>query len=324
MAAIFLSYRRTDAGGYAGRIFDRLCTEFGANAVFRDVDGIRSGSLFSVALNQQLQDCRVFIPVIGPTWISATHGGGRRLDDENDWVRLEIATALQRKALMIPVTVGGATMPPTASLPEDLQPLTQMQARDLRDGDTWQSDLDLLIDRIRAELGGISRRRKRLILAAFATIALLTVGIWGFVRWNEESTAPPTVVAPSSEPIVIFETGNKEDVTQSIDGPPEPAVFKIQQPFFITHIHTYHWNKGQGSMPGRVSLRSQSGETFGPWEVAAYSGHNNAPNVNWFAQPRVVLPPGTYTVIDHEPATWSFNESSINRGFAIIKGQAMR
>jgi hypothetical protein len=96
---------------------------------------------------------------------------------------------------------------------------------------------------------------------------------------------------------VIFENANKEGVRNQ---PTAPTHFEIKQPHFITHIHTYHWNGGAGSPPGRISLQLADGKAFGPWEAGATSGHNNAPNVNWFVEPNLVIPVGKYTVVDSE------------------------
>ena len=323
MSDIFVSYRRSDGGGYAGRIFDALCKAFGPRAVFRDVDTIQSGIRFPQEISTHLDQCRVFIPIIGQGWIHAAQADGkRRLEDPEDWVRIEIDTALKRGVCVIPVTVGGATMPAAADLPEPLRELALLQARDLRDGDTWNADLKLLLHRIARELGRTTLSRRRHILAGMAGVALIGIaaGSWTHPR-NPFRQLQPDLAA---EPVILFDTTNKRDVNQRLGGPTAPAEFAIEAPRYITHIHTYHWNHGNGSMPGRVSLRRADGKLFGPWEVRAFSGHNNAPNVNWVTEPKFVLPAGRYTVLDSEPETWSYNRESGNTGFAIVKGLALR
>lgn len=323
VSEIFVSYRRADSGGYAGRVFDRLRHEFGDKAVFRDVDTIESGERFPEIIARELEACRVFIPIIGPSWVVATEPGGRRrLDNPEDWVRLEVATALKRTGLcVIPVTVGGAPMPSAKDLPEDLQALGQLQRRDLRDGDTWGADLDLLLQRVARELGSTlrSRRRKALAFAGLFALAGIVVATWNILPRAIRQAKPNL----NAEPIVLFDTSNKKDVRQSSDGPPQPAVFSTAKEYYVSHIHTYHWNEGKGSMPGRVSLRRTDGTVYGPWEVTAFAGHNNAPNVNWVARPRIVIPAGTYTVLDLEPETWSYNAESDKRGFAIVKAHPL-
>jgi hypothetical protein len=321
VGTIFLSYRRADGGGYAGRIFDRLRAEFGDDAVFRDVDAIASGAHFPEAIARELQSCRVFIPIVGPGWTRATdETGARRLDNPADWVRTEIAKALERKVCIVPVTVGGASVPSASELPENLRELALLQWRDLRDGDTWQGDLDLLVRRVAKEVGGASPLRRRRILAGGAGLLVLGVVGWTAIRY-----IGPPVPDLTAEPIVIFETGNTKDVEQREAGPPEPTVFVTKQRYFVSHIFTYHWNFGRGQQPDRVSLRRSDGKVvYGPWEVRAFPGHKNAPNVNWVVEPRFLLPPGTYIVVDSKPETWSYNTTSGNRGFAIVKVRPLK
>lgn len=129
MRDIFLSYRRGDSPGFAGRLFDRVEDRFGEGSVFMDVDGIDPGLDFVEVLNDHLGSCKALVAIIGPEWLSATDARGRRrLDDPNDFVRLEIATALTRNIRVIPVLVDGAASPATEDLPDDLQPLARRQA----------------------------------------------------------------------------------------------------------------------------------------------------------------------------------------------------
>jgi hypothetical protein len=320
MASIFISYRRSDGGGYAGRIFDRLHREFGSAAVFRDVDAISEGTSFPDAIRHQLETCRVFLLIIGPGWLSARdESGGRRLDDPSDWVRIEIATALKQSSCIIPITVGNARMPAARELPDELKALVERQGRELRDGDTWNGDMELLVRRISTELG--VQRGKLVRIALLSASALALVG--GLSLWGPRFFAarpPLTRASFSSEPIVIFENTNTEPVKNQ---PSTPTIFEIKQTHFVTHIFTYHWNNGRGSPPGRVSLRLADGKVFGPWEVRGTSGQDGRQNVNWLVEPNIVIPAGKYTVHDSEPKTWSQNSQSGNAGFAIIKGHAI-
>src|SRR5215470_2835610 len=93
--SIFLSYRRSDSGGYAGRLYDRLSEAFGKEHVFMDVDSISFGEDFVETIAKTLRSCKVFLVLIGPTWLSATDSSGRRrLDLPTDIVRVEVVTAL--------------------------------------------------------------------------------------------------------------------------------------------------------------------------------------------------------------------------------------
>jgi hypothetical protein len=148
VARIFLSYRRDDSGGYAGRLYDRLSQHFGRAHLFMDVDTIPPGLDFVETIQDAIQDavgsCDVLLAVIGRQWLTSTdHQGQRRLDNPEDFVYLEILTALERRIPVIPVLVGGASMPRPAELPDVLQPLARRQA--LLVGDRFHPDVNRLI-----------------------------------------------------------------------------------------------------------------------------------------------------------------------------------
>src|SRR5258707_12715094 len=97
MGGIFISYRRDDSGAYAGRLRDALSHHFGAEQVFRDIDSVDPGERFPRLIEQAVGSCDALLALIGPTWLSITDDAGRRrLDAPEDYVRLEIATALAR------------------------------------------------------------------------------------------------------------------------------------------------------------------------------------------------------------------------------------
>ncbi len=104
------------------------------------------------------------------------------------------------------------------------------------------------------------------------------------------------------------------------NGPTSPTVFTIARPFMITLIMDYHWNNGRGQPGGTIALRSAGGRVYGPWKVLTSGGQGGAPNVTWTARPYVVIPAGTYMVIDSAPATWSQNAESGGRGFSMVQG----
>lgn len=125
---VFLSYRREETQGSAGRIVDRLIDHLGEANVFMDVDKIEPGVDFVEAIITAIERSDVVLAVIGPRWTTIADRRGRRLDDPDDPVRLEIATALDREAQIIPVLVDGAVLPDRDDLPEPLRGLLRRHA----------------------------------------------------------------------------------------------------------------------------------------------------------------------------------------------------
>jgi hypothetical protein len=143
--SVFISYRRDESAGYAGRIADSFEEYFGEGKVFRDIDSLEPGLDFSEAIERALESSEVLLAVIGKHWLTATDAAGqRRLENPHDFVRVEIATALKRNIRVIPVLVQGASMPGTDELPEDLAPLTRRNAFELHDS-SWGDDVGRLI-----------------------------------------------------------------------------------------------------------------------------------------------------------------------------------
>ena len=150
---VFLSYRRDDVQGWAGRLSDSIKQDFGDAPLFFDRESIRPGDDFVDAIEGAVGSCAVLLALIGRGWLDARDGAGhRRLDDANDFVRLEIATALRRRIRVIPVLLGGAAIPAADALPADLQALARRQAHELSDS-RWQSDVEVLFKILEESLG---------------------------------------------------------------------------------------------------------------------------------------------------------------------------
>ncbi len=153
MGAIFISYRRNDSQGEAGRLFDDLVQRFGEDMVFMDVAGIEAGRDFRKAIEESVSKCGVLLVVMGPQWLDAKdENGARRLDDPGDFVRIETASALRRDIPVIPVLVHGAAMPRAEQLPENLTDLAYRNCIELTHA-RWKSDTQLLIEALRRLLG---------------------------------------------------------------------------------------------------------------------------------------------------------------------------
>jgi tetratricopeptide (TPR) repeat protein len=126
---IFISYRRQETAWPAGRLYDVLVEHFPAEQVFKDVDSIEPGDEFVERITAAVGSCDVLLALIGPQWLTMTdENGQRRLDNPEDYVRLEIETALTRKIRVIPILVDDARIPRANELPATLAPLVRRNA----------------------------------------------------------------------------------------------------------------------------------------------------------------------------------------------------
>jgi hypothetical protein len=144
---VFVSYRHEDVPAYSGRLADRLVSRFGEDGVFLDIDAIDPGLDFRVVLREAIEACDIVLVVIGPGWVEAREpDGSRRLDQPNDYVRLEIQAALDRDIRIIPVLVEGAQMPTADQLPEELVPLCYRNAVEM--GKNFHTEMAALISKL--------------------------------------------------------------------------------------------------------------------------------------------------------------------------------
>lgn len=144
VSGVFISYRREDTSYIAGRLHDRLA-EVLSERIFRDIDDMRPGIDFVEAIDEAVGSCDALVAVIGEHWLSAQDpSGNRRIDAPNDWVRLEIAAALNRDILVVPVLVENATVPTDSELPADIRRLARRNAMVLTD-ERWDYDVQQLV-----------------------------------------------------------------------------------------------------------------------------------------------------------------------------------
>lgn len=159
MAGIFISYRREDSAGWTGRLAERLKQKFGAESIFMDIDTIQPGTDFTQALRSAVGACDVLLAMIGPEWsITRNAEGQLRLEDPNDWMRIELTTALSRNIPIIPVLVGGASLPNTSTLPDELKRLFHYQTHELTDK-RWDYDSTQLIQVLEKLMRGANPQR---------------------------------------------------------------------------------------------------------------------------------------------------------------------
>lgn len=171
---IFISYRRQDSGANALGIGQYLEHQFGRKNVFIDVD-MRAGAKFPTVLEQRLAECKVMLVLIGPDWLNVTdEQGHRRLDDPDDWVRLEISHALSRDITVIPVRVNGAELPSKTSLPNDIRGLLDHQAASVTVAG-FRNEMSGLVRDIRSIPSPWPWRRAGALAAGFLLLLLLSV-----------------------------------------------------------------------------------------------------------------------------------------------------
>jgi len=150
---IFISYRRRDDPGTAGRLFDALNEAFDPDRLFLDVDSIEPGLDFVEVIEDRVAKSDVLLAVIGQHWLDASNDQGkRRLDDSNDYVRIEIESALKQNKRVIPVLIGDTKMPPPESLPESIRRLTRLNAVMLR-YERFRDDMAHLTGALKHALG---------------------------------------------------------------------------------------------------------------------------------------------------------------------------
>lgn len=191
---IFISYRRADSEGSAGRIYDYLQACFGFDRVFMDVTDIGLEEDFVDAIHQAISSCQVVIVLIGPRWHTIKDEMGRmRLEDTHDFVRVEVQAALESGVLVVPVLVHGAKMPEASELPVDLRALTRRNAIELRLRH-FERDVEILVTELEKNLGknekphtthSLSDREYKFPTWGWLLIflVLIIIGAFGFLWW---------------------------------------------------------------------------------------------------------------------------------------------
>lgn len=170
---VFISYRRDDAAGYAGRLEESLERRLGRGSVFRDVGDIAPGEDFVHVIRARLADAHGVLVLIGPRWAGTDAAGARRIDDEDDFVRLEVQEALASGARVVPVLLPGATMPAEEELPAPLKALARRNALSLDDAH-WDAGVARL-------LAGFGLRPRRAVwpwALGGAALAAAVVAAW--------------------------------------------------------------------------------------------------------------------------------------------------
>jgi Tol biopolymer transport system component len=231
--SVVLNYRREDTAGHAGRLYDALARRFGEECVFMDIDAIEPGADFTQAIERAVESCHAFIALIGRRWLTVTDATGRkRLENPDDFVRLELEAALQRAIRVIPVLVQNADMPSSDQLPSSLTPLSRRHALEIRDS-SWQYDVDRLVEaledvereafgpgeprprpretpaeRSRLRLPSLSRKAIAALVAAAALVAGAIVAIVA-LRGGEGSGGGGEAIGTPQGERLAFESGGR-------------------------------------------------------------------------------------------------------------------
>jgi len=281
---IAISYRRDDSSPITGRLYDRLQAKFGPQNVFMDIDSIRPGTDFREQINETICRADAVVAVIGRRWLGEQPDGSCRIDDPNDFVRLEIASALKCKIPVIPVLVDDAPMPKQAKLPPDIEPLVYRQALPLDSGLDFHQHTERLISGICESLDialpsgrkapakpvlrhfperhSLARDRREKIrnwnTAIFLTVlglAAVAGGFYAFSHWSgSRRVGPPSPAIPEKSIAVLPFENRSEDKSNAYfaDGIQDEILTrlaKIADLKVISHTSTQHYKSAPENLP---------------------------------------------------------------------------
>ena len=185
-STIILSYRREDSAGVTGRIFDRLAQEFGTDRVFMDIDSMPAGVDFHEHLQEILANCGALLVVVGKGWRSQRKGQPARIMDPDDWVRIEVETALDRGIPVVPLLIDGASLPTRDQLPESLWPLLRRNALPVDSGRDFHAQMSRLVRDLQLQVDPSAVKDSTVPTSAAPKIATVNRQLinWGAIgRW---------------------------------------------------------------------------------------------------------------------------------------------
>lgn len=209
---IFISYRVRDTQAATGRLVDALKQHFDDDQIFMDIDKIEPGLDFTEVISNSLDNCDVLLAIIGPDWMALNKDKNTyRINEDNDWVRIEIATALKRNIRVVPVLLEGGVMPEEDLLTDDLKPLLRRQSYEISNK-RWKYDSDELIAFLKKILGHVAKPLSQQISTPkplappkknksgqyllFACLGLFLLIVISLLLGNED--VKPEIVGPGS------------------------------------------------------------------------------------------------------------------------------
>jgi hypothetical protein len=265
MGAVFISYRRGDADGQARALVTRLARQRGKKSVFIDVDDMAPGVDFRDVLKERLASCDMMLALIGKGWLHATDADGhRRLEDANDFVRQEIATALKRNIAVTPVLLEGAGMPAVEYLPGDLKTLVHRNSFELTHA-RWDADVTEMLKRL-----GLIRSRKWYWVGGIAAVAALTLLTLSF--WSSWQPALAVRLMGALEPGINRDAKNLYAASTLVSSPEACSAMCAEEPKCEAFTFTREGTDRAGA--GNCWLKSRPGV---PTAMAGYVSGTKLP-----------------------------------------------
>lgn len=268
---IFISYRREDTAANALGIGQYLEHQFGHKNVFIDVD-MRAGAKFPDVLQQRLAECKVVLVLIGPGWLKAhDEQGRRRLDNPDDWVRLEIAHALKRSVTVIPVRINGAALPTRDQLPDDIRGLLDHQATSVTTTG-FRNEMAGLARDIRA-IPSAHAWRRLAAMAASVLVVLAASALIYSVGLQKLQRRPNVQTPPSAKEVAIWSSTPGEWVMFATNNTPAAVYFKPSsvKMFGDKLVYTARWPLKIINDPSNQTVVYQDEEAIIDCKTAKYA-----------------------------------------------------